>query len=201
MNIQLRLALRAVTSISKGSDQRPPGPVSGHRCAYLSPGGGSGVAGAHKDARGWMSANEDSPKSGRLVDTMSSYPPGSPKSAKVRISSRIHRRWLRYWRGGSIRRATPYPPFPGCSLVSSLCPPFLLALVQREPPRVRFLGNSEAQRAACCFCLRTTKTGQCACRTTLSATLPISALLTPPWPRLPITIRPAPISSARRTIS
>jgi hypothetical protein len=127
MNIQLRLALRAVTSISKGSDQRPPGPVSGHRCAYLSPGGGSGVAGAHKDARGWMSANEDSGKSGRLVDTMSSYPPGSPKSAKVRISSRIHRRWLRYWRGGSIRRATPYP-FPVARWYPLCAHPFFLPL-------------------------------------------------------------------------
>ena len=31
--------------------------------------------------------------------------------------------------------------FPGCSSVSPLCPPLLLALVQREPPRVAILGN------------------------------------------------------------
>src|SRR5215204_2062984 len=88
-----------------------------------------------------------------------------------------------------------------------------LGVIKRtsEPPRRIFsetrlpayevLGNSEAQRAACCFCLRTTKTGQCACRTTLSDTLPISALLTPPRPRLPVTIKPAPISSLKLTIS
>src|SRR3712207_7683973 len=68
-------------------------------------------------------------------------------------------------------------------------------------PVYEVLGNSEAQRAACCFCLRTTKTGQCACRTTLSDTLPISALLTPARPRLPITIRPAPISRSEEHTS
>jgi hypothetical protein len=31
--------------------------------------------------------------------------------------------------------------FPGCSLVSPLCPPLLLALVQRESPRVSVLGS------------------------------------------------------------
>ena len=48
---------------------------------------------------------------------------------------------------------------------------------------------------------RTTKTGQWAWRTTESDTLPIKARLSPPRPRLPIAIRPAPISSPTRTIS
>jgi hypothetical protein len=48
---------------------------------------------------------------------------------------------------------------------------------------------------------RTTRTGQCACRTTESDTLPIKALLIPPWPLLPSTISPAPISSASPTTS
>jgi hypothetical protein len=48
---------------------------------------------------------------------------------------------------------------------------------------------------------RTTNTGQWAWRVTESETLPIKALLIPPRPLLPITIRPAPMSSARWTIS
>jgi hypothetical protein len=52
-----------------------------------------------------------------------------------------------------------------------------------------------------CYSSRTTNTGQCACRKTASDTLPVSALLIPPTPRAPITIRPAPISSAKATIS
>src|SRR5215204_6173215 len=40
--------------------------------------------------------------------------------------------------------------------------------------------------------LRSTKTGQWACRTTNSETLPIRARSTPPTPRLPSTISPAP---------
>src|SRR3712207_1339087 len=48
---------------------------------------------------------------------------------------------------------------------------------------------------------RTTITGQWACLTTESETLPIKALLIPPRPRLPITMRPAPSSSANATIS
>ena len=39
-------------------------------------------------------------------------------------------------------------------------------------------------------------TGQWACRTTASETLPNKALLSLPCPLLPITINPAPISSA-----
>jgi hypothetical protein len=49
--------------------------------------------------------------------------------------------------------------------------------------------------------LRTTKTGQWACLTTDSETLPIKARLIPPCPRLPITMSPAPISSPKATIS
>src|SRR5215207_4344080 len=52
-----------------------------------------------------------------------------------------------------------------------------------------------------CFYLRTTKTGQWACRTTESETLPIKALLIPPNPRLPTTTSPTPNSSARSTTS
>ena len=48
---------------------------------------------------------------------------------------------------------------------------------------------------------RTMVTGQWACRTTASETLPNKALLSLPWPLLPITINPAPISSANSTIS
>src|SRR5215211_1376114 len=48
---------------------------------------------------------------------------------------------------------------------------------------------------------RTTKTGQWACLTTASETLPISARLMPPWPLLPTTISPALVSSAKATIS
>src|ERR671911_3162839 len=48
---------------------------------------------------------------------------------------------------------------------------------------------------------RTIMTGQWACLTTESDTLPISARLTPPSPLLPITIRSAPSSSAKATIS
>jgi hypothetical protein len=44
-------------------------------------------------------------------------------------------------------------------------------------------------------------TGQWACRTTASETLPNKALPSLPWPLLPITINPAPISSATSTIS
>jgi hypothetical protein len=52
-----------------------------------------------------------------------------------------------------------------------------------------------------CYSWRATKTGQWACLTTESETLPIRALLTPPCPRLPIAISPASISSASFTIS
>ena len=48
---------------------------------------------------------------------------------------------------------------------------------------------------------RTMVTGQWACLTTASETLPNKALLSLPWPLLPITINPAPISSASSTIS
>jgi hypothetical protein len=51
--------------------------------------------------------------------------------------------------------------------------------------------------ARCIFSGRTISTGQWAWRTTESETLPISARLTPPKPRLPITISPAPSSSAK----
>src|ERR687897_2238510 len=44
---------------------------------------------------------------------------------------------------------------------------------------------------------RTIRTGQWACLTTESETLPISARLTPPNPLLPRMIKPAPISSLR----
>ena len=49
--------------------------------------------------------------------------------------------------------------------------------------------------------LRTTRTGQWACRTTLSETLPKRARLKPPSPRLPMTISPAPNSSLSLTIA
>src|SRR5215203_5862750 len=49
--------------------------------------------------------------------------------------------------------------------------------------------------------LRTTNTGQWACVTTDSETLPIKALFRAPRPLLPITIAPAPSSSLGFTIS
>jgi hypothetical protein len=49
--------------------------------------------------------------------------------------------------------------------------------------------------------LRITMTGQGACRTTESETLPIRVLLIPPRPRLPTTTSPAPSSSANQTIA
>ena len=49
--------------------------------------------------------------------------------------------------------------------------------------------------------VRTTITGQRACLTMESETLPMRARLTPPSPLLPKAIRPAPISSATRTTS
>ena len=48
-----------------------------------------------------------------------------------------------------------------------------------------------------CSSGRTIITGQWAWRTTESETLPISARLTPPRPLLPMTMSPAPTSSAR----
>jgi hypothetical protein len=53
----------------------------------------------------------------------------------------------------------------------------------------------------CSVCPRTTTTELEACRTTESETLPISARLIPPSPRLPTAMSPAPTSSARATIS
>lgn len=49
--------------------------------------------------------------------------------------------------------------------------------------------------------MRTTRTGQCACLATESETLSIRARLILPRPLLPMTIRSAPSSSAKRTIS
>lgn len=49
--------------------------------------------------------------------------------------------------------------------------------------------------------MRTIKMGQWACQTTLSETLPIRARRSPPSPRLPMTMRPAPISSLRRSFA
>jgi hypothetical protein len=62
------------------------------------------------------------------------------------------------------------------------------------------LGGSETY-AACSFAGRTTSTGQRAWRITPSETLPSMTLLIPPWPRQPITIRSAPSSLAKATIS
>jgi uncharacterized membrane protein YphA (DoxX/SURF4 family) len=56
-------------------------------------------------------------------------------------------------------------------------------------------------RFSASLCERTTKTGQGACRTTESETLPASALLIRPRSRLPTTIRATPSSSASATIS
>ena len=60
-------------------------------------------------------------------------------------------------------------------------------------------GGSQRFTSSCYS--RTMVTGQWACRTTESDTLPMSALLILPCPLLPITINPAPISWARVTIS
>ncbi len=66
----------------------------------------------------------------------------------------------------------------------------------------RYRGASkELVRPGCVPHLRTTRTGQWACRTTLSETLPIRARLKPPSPRLPMTISPAPNSSLSLTIA
>jgi hypothetical protein len=51
------------------------------------------------------------------------------------------------------------------------------------------------------FSVRTVMTGQCARRATASEMLPSIALLTPRWPRLPMTIRSASRSLANPTIS
>src|SRR5215211_2101989 len=56
-------------------------------------------------------------------------------------------------------------------------------------------------KVALSFYSRTMVTGQWACLTTASETLPIKALLSLPCPLLPMTINPAPISSASSTIS
>jgi hypothetical protein len=62
------------------------------------------------------------------------------------------------------------------------------------------LETSGTYAAWCILGRTTTKTGQWAWRTTESDTLPITARLMGPRPRLPTTTRPAPISSAARTI-
>src|SRR5919107_3280008 len=71
----------------------------------------------------------------------------------------------------------------------------------RETSRLRSTRKFGLLYAACSFSGRTTNTGQWACLTTESETLPISARRTPPSPLLPITIRSAPSSSAKATIS
>ena len=70
-----------------------------------------------------------------------------------------------------------------------------------ETSRLRSTRKFGLLYAACSFSGRTTNTGQWACLTTESETLPISARRTPPSPLLPITIRSAPSSSAKATIS
>ena len=69
--------------------------------------------------------------------------------------------------------------------------------VNRERVGLESRGRGTRPYPARCFSGRTIKTGQWAWRTTESETLPISARLTPPKPRLPITMSPAPSSSAK----
>src|SRR5215204_3360833 len=76
---------------------------------------------------------------------------------------------------------------------------------QEDPPQERIHLSKRLSRSPTCpvtvASLRTTNTGQWAWRATEPEILPISARLIPPSPRLPITIKPAPISSAKATIS
>ena len=69
-------------------------------------------------------------------------------------------------------------------------------------PRLQYLRrvSSHHYLGTYSFSGRTTITGQWACSMTLLETLPMSALRIPPWPLLPITTKPAPNSSANKTI-
>ena len=70
---------------------------------------------------------------------------------------------------------------------------------RRARTQVRFHGNELLHRPPYgfhSFSWRTTKTGQWACLTTESETLPVRDRLIPPLPLLPMTIRPAPSSCA-----
>src|SRR5918996_1114127 len=69
-----------------------------------------------------------------------------------------------------------------------------------QPEQESDRGQAEVDRQPVSYS-RTTNTGQWACLTTDSETLPISALLTAPRPLLPITIVPTPSSSLSFTIS
>src|ERR671920_1693994 len=69
-----------------------------------------------------------------------------------------------------------------------------------QPEQESDRGQAEVDRQPVSYS-RTTNTGQWACLTTDSETLPISDLLSPPRPLLPITIVPAPSSSLSFTIS
>src|ERR671917_1800498 len=69
-----------------------------------------------------------------------------------------------------------------------------------QPEQESDRGQAEVDRQPFSYS-RTTNTGQWACLTTDSETLPISALLRPPSPLLPITIVPTPSSSLSLTIS
>src|ERR687896_2710042 len=69
-----------------------------------------------------------------------------------------------------------------------------------QPEQESNRGQAEVDRQPVSYS-RTTNTGQWACLTTDSETPPISALLRPPRPLLPITIVPAPSSSLSLTIS
>src|ERR671917_301541 len=69
-----------------------------------------------------------------------------------------------------------------------------------QPEQESNRGQAEVDRQPVSYS-RTTNTGQWACLTTDSETLPTSALLRPPRPLLPITIVPTPSSSLSLTIS
>jgi hypothetical protein len=78
----------------------------------------------------------------------------------------------------------------------------LLGLLQEQPKQESDCGqNAEDDQAEvdtqAVPYSRTIRTGQWACLTTESETLPIKARLTPPNPLLPMMIKPAPISSLR----
>src|SRR5687768_12549947 len=77
----------------------------------------------------------------------------------------------------------------------------VLPLCTRVPTRNMEFWEVQGYYAAPYYSGRTTKTGQCACRTTESETLPSNALVIAPTPRLPITIMPTSSASAARRIS
>ena len=122
-------------------------------------------------------------------------PPGSPFRAAVNGAGIAYIGQRLKPTSALSRHASPRSKI---TRVISLLHPITEKSCSRKPGFRHRRGYSEFSDS---FSLRTTITGQWAWWMTLSDTLPMRARLTPPRPRLPITIRPAPISSLRPTIS